>query len=177
VSAPARAEIQALLKRLADGDRTAIEPAFAVLWELVRRFSARALPNSADAEDAAQQALTKVFEQAVDFDSSRDGIGWVLTIAAFECRTIRRRRQRRREDGLETAERRFVTETPEVLVMNRDLEAAVREVLETLGEEDARTILAAMRDERPVADATFRKRLQRALGRLRLAWRAKHEHE
>ncbi len=177
MSANARAEIQALLKRLADGDRAAIEPAFAVLWPLLRRFSARALLSPADAEDAAQQALTKMLEQTADFDPARDGLAWVLTIAAFECRTIRRRMQRRREGSLEMAPGRVVTETPEMLVVSRDLEAAVRDVLGTLSEEDVRTIMAAMADERPVADATFRKRLQRALGRLRLAWRAKHEPE
>jgi RNA polymerase sigma-70 factor (ECF subfamily) len=148
-----------------------------VLWPLLRRWSARALPNVADAEDAAQNALTKVFEQTANFDRARDGVAWVLTIAAFECRTARRKMQRRREGGLEMARECATDETPERLVVNRDLEAAVRDVLETLAEEDVQTIMAAIDGERPVADATFRKRLQRALGRLRLAWRAKHEPE
>lgn len=172
----ARADVQALLVRLADGDRTAIEPAFAVLWPLVRQFSARALHNPADAEDAAQQTLTKLFEQSADFDRARDGLAWVLTIAAFECRTLRRRAQRRREDSQERAPALADCDTPEALVVERDLQAAALEVLGTLGDEDKKAILAAMSGARP-ADAAFRKRLQRALGRLRLAWRAKHEQQ
>jgi RNA polymerase sigma-70 factor (ECF subfamily) len=175
VTPQARAEIQTLLRRLADGERAAIEPAFDVLWPLVRDFSARALRHDADGEDAAQQALAKLFEQAADFDAARDGVAWVLTIASYECKTIRRKRQRRREDGLEhAAAPAAIADTPETLVIEQDLEDAVRALLDGLREEDAQAIRAAMADARPAADATFRTRLQRALGRLRVAWRAKH---
>src|SRR5690348_17316476 len=99
VTSLARTEVQALVKRLAEGDRTAIEPSFNALWPVLRRFSARALGNEADAEDAAQQAVTKLFAQVADYDSQRDAVGWALTIAAYECRTVRRQRARRREVG------------------------------------------------------------------------------
>jgi RNA polymerase sigma-70 factor (ECF subfamily) len=171
------AEIQALLKRLADGDRSAVEPAFAALWPLLRRFSARALHHEADAEDAAQQALAKVFEQSSRFDAERDGVAWALTIASFECRTLRRKLQRRREDALETAGPIADGVTPESLVVEHDLDVAAREALGEMNDVDARAILAAISDARPTRDATFRKRLQRAIGRLRIAWRTKHEVE
>jgi hypothetical protein len=58
--------------------------------------------------------------------------------------------------------------------LQRDLERAAREVLGDMREEDARAVLAAIDDARPPGDATFRKRLQRALTRLRVAWRTKH---
>ena len=93
----ARAEIQALLVRLSDGDRSAVEPAFRALWPILGAFSARALGRDAEAEDAAQQTLLKVFAQAASFDHERDGVAWVLTIASYECRTFRRRAARRRE--------------------------------------------------------------------------------
>jgi RNA polymerase sigma-70 factor (ECF subfamily) len=170
----ARAEIQALLVRLSDGDRSAIEPAFHALWPILGRFSARALGTGAEAEDAAQQALVKVFGQAASFDREKDAIRWVLTIASYECRTIRRRAERRRELGIDSAiGLASADETPEALAIRRDLEAAAREVLGELAESDARAIFAAIDESRP-AGATFRKRLQRALGRLRLAWRTKH---
>jgi DNA-directed RNA polymerase specialized sigma24 family protein len=173
VTPHARAEIQALLKRPQSGDRAAIEPTFDVLWPILRRFSARALHHEADAEDAAQQALAKLFAQVSSFDSSRDGVAWALAIASFECRTIRRKSHRRREDSLEGEQ--TSNATPEALVIERDLQTAAREVLGMMKEDDANAILAAMADERPAGDATFRKRLERALGRLRLAWRTKHE--
>src|SRR2546426_1152653 len=36
-------ELQRLMERLADGDRAAFHPVFAVLWPLLRRFAARQL--------------------------------------------------------------------------------------------------------------------------------------
>jgi RNA polymerase sigma-70 factor, ECF subfamily len=175
VTPEARAEIQALLVRLSEGDRSAIEPAFRELWPILGRFSLRALGGAAEAEDAAQQALVKVFAQAANFDRGRDGVAWVLTIASYECRTFRRRAERRREQPIDTAPGVPNPDgTPEALAVQRDLEAAAREVLGTMREDDARAILAAIDDARPRGDASFRKRLQRAFGRLRLAWRTKH---
>jgi RNA polymerase sigma-70 factor (ECF subfamily) len=173
----ARAGVQTLLRRLADGDGSAVEPAFAALWPLLRRFSARALQHEADAEDAAQQALAKVFEQSARFDVERDGVAWVLTIVSFECRTLRRKSQRRREEALDAAAAVADGATPESLVVERDLEAAAREALGEMSDADARAIRTAISDARPARNATFRKRLQRALGRLRVAWRTKHEVE
>jgi RNA polymerase sigma-70 factor (ECF subfamily) len=186
VTTAARAQIRDLLARLADGDRRAIEPAFDALWPIVRQFCARAVPTAADAEDAAQQAIVRAFEQIADYDRERDGLAWVLTIAGYEARTIRRRAGRRREDPLGPFSRggraRELTAheaDPETALVEQDLVAAAREVLASLKVEDAATLAAALglpganaRDG--VAPATFRKRLQRALERLRVAWRTKH---
>ncbi len=178
----ARAQITSLLARLADGDRSAVDAAFDALWPLVRDFCARALGNAADAEDAAQQALVRVFEQVADYDRERDALAWVLTIAGYEVRTIRRRATRRREDAhdAESYERSSSRESPEDLLIDRDLCAAVRDVLASLRPEDAATIAASfgLSNANAPTDApspaTFRKRLQRALERLRGAWRTKH---
>jgi RNA polymerase sigma-70 factor (ECF subfamily) len=172
----ARAEVQMLVKRLAEGDRTAIEPSFNALWPVLRTFSARALGNEADAEDAAQLAVSKLFAQVADFDPKRDALAWALTIAAYECRTVRRQRSRRREVGTdELVEIADGSKSPEGLAIDRDLADAVRGIVSELRPEDAEALVAAVEESRPSNDATFRKRLQRALGRLRFAWRAKHE--
>lgn len=176
-----RAEIQALVVRLADGDRGAIVPTVEALGPLARDFCARVLQSTADAEDATQHTLLKLFDQVADFDPRRDAVAWVLTIASFECRTLMRKAERRREDGrdVEGLDLAAAGETPEEALVRRDLEAAVRGVLATLREEDVQTILEAIvpgRDGRPKSPA-FRKRLQRALERLRIAWRAKHGSE
>jgi RNA polymerase sigma-70 factor, ECF subfamily len=162
--------------RLANGDRTAIEPAFAALWPLLRRFAARALQDEGHGEDAAQQAMIKLFEQASDFDPSRDGVAWAFAITSYEVRSIRRRGLRRREEALDrAADAPAAGETPEVLVVERDLARAAREVLSGMKEEDMAAILVAIGESRPFGDARFRKRLQRALARLRQAWGARHE--
>lgn len=177
----ARARIQSLLTRLADGDRGAIEPAFDALWPVVHRFCARALSPSADAEDAAQQAIVRVFDQVADYDRRRDGLAWVLTIAGYEVMTLRRRVQRRREQGhaANDGDAPATDRDPESMVIEQDLLAAAREILGALRQEDVAVIEAAMGfgDASAMADVprpTFRKRLQRALERLRVAWRTKH---
>jgi RNA polymerase sigma-70 factor (ECF subfamily) len=174
----AAVDLQQLFCRLADGDRSAIQPAFVRLWPLLRGFAARALANDADAEDAAQRAIAKLFAQVADFDASRNGVAWALAVVSYECRTIRQTKRRRREEPLERglAEIEAPDATPESQALRRDLDAAARAALAELRTADAHAILVALADERPTG-AAFRKRLQRALGRLRMAWRAKHGTE
>jgi RNA polymerase sigma-70 factor (ECF subfamily) len=164
------------MARLADGDRDAFGPAFALLRPLVERFCARLLPEGTDAEDAAQAALLKVFTRAADFDASRDALPWVLSLAAYECRTWRNARRRRREEAPVDEAVPDAAGGPESRLEGAQLAAALREVLEDLRPEDVATLQAAMGEvERPgVAPATFRKRLERAMTRLRAAWRTRH---
>src|SRR5262245_13587277 len=75
VDGRARKELQTMMLRLADGDRAAMEPVFAAVWPIVRRFAARALGGS-DADDTAQEALVRVFARAVEFDRERDALTW-----------------------------------------------------------------------------------------------------
>ena len=166
--------LQRDLARLADGDREAFHPVFVCLWPLLRGFAGRYLPGP-DAEDAAQEALVKVFARAAVFDARRDALSWTLGIAAYEIKTVRRRRQRRREDGEPCVETGDGRADPEALAMAREREQAVEAALALLEPTDAATLRAyAAGDPPPLSGATFRKRVQRALARLRLAWRIDH---
>jgi RNA polymerase sigma-70 factor, ECF subfamily len=172
-------DLQSLLTRLAAGDRSAFHPAFSALWPILRRFTARHLPPT-EAEDAAQETLVKIFRQAAGFDPSRSATAWVLGVAGFEIRTARRRRLRRREAAGEVAgleSRRDPARGPEEDVLARDLETTLGEAIGTLRPEDVETLRLYARGERPrIAAATFRKRVERALVRLRTAWRTTDEH-
>ena len=167
-------ELQHQMERLADGDRAAFHPVFEALWPLLRRFAARHL-RPEEAEEAAQDALVKVFFRAAEYDPSRNALAWALGIAAFEIKTIRRRRLRRREEpppegALERM--RDGARTPEEEAMARDMETILHEALGALRPEDAETLrMYARGDRQAVAAATFRKRVERALGRLRNVWR------
>jgi len=174
-----RAEREALqghLERLADGDRAAFHPLFVRLWPLLRGFAGRCLPP-AEAEDAAQEALLRVFARAAEFDRGRDALSWVLGIAAYEIRTLRQRRRRRREhDDAALAARADPRPSPEDAAVAADLERTLGAALATLRRGDAETLLAYARGERPdLPGPTFRKRVERALGRLRGAWRLNHD--
>jgi RNA polymerase sigma-70 factor (ECF subfamily) len=171
-----RAELRALMARLADGDRAAFRPTFRLLWPRLRAFAVRYL-GAGDGEDAAQGALLRVFARASQYDPERDALAWALGIAVWECRTLRRQRQRRRESAVPPPDGSAAQATPEEVAIERDLRAAAEAVLGTLRPMDVETILAAAGGPRRVEGATFRKRLERALARFRLAWRAKHGSE
>ncbi len=178
-SSPDRREIHRWMVRLADGDRDAFPPLFEALWPLLRNFSRRLLNQPQDAEDVAQQALLNVFRRASEFDPRRDALSWIFGITAYECKTVMRRQYRRREESAEPnlllEERLQTPEDTEQELIHRNLFAAARETLGTLSSQDIETLEAAFgNSQRPAISATaFRKRLERALKRLRLAWRLK----
>jgi RNA polymerase sigma-70 factor (ECF subfamily) len=166
-----RQRLNELVARLADGDREAFHPVFVSLAPLLRRVAQRRLAAQ-DAEDAAQEALVKLFAQAARFDRSRDALAWALGITAWEIRTALRKRQRRREeafDGRALESRREPTPTPEDAAIARSLDAALDDALRALPPRDQEALRAYAREERTigVAPATFRKRVERALARLR----------
>jgi RNA polymerase sigma factor (sigma-70 family) len=172
-----REALQRDLERLADGDREAFPPVYLRLWPLLRGFAARCLQHE-EAEDAAQEALLRVFSRAAEFDRRRDALSWVLAIAAYEIRSARKRRLRRRRreqpaaDGNAAAAVADPRPSPEDEAAAAELERTLAVALQTLRPRDAETLLAYARGERPdLPGPTFRKRVERALARLRGAWR------
>jgi DNA-directed RNA polymerase specialized sigma24 family protein len=166
-----RRSLHEAMVRFADGDRGAFDVVFAGLWPLLVAVATRGLPDARDAEDAAQQALLKVFARIVDLDRNRDGVAWAVTITAWEVRTLRKRRARRREDALGDLDPRDADD-PEATAVGRDLLAAVSALVGALSPLDQGALASALAGEAP--DETMRKRRQRALSRLRDAWRRFH---
>ena len=164
-------EIEVLLTRLADGDRSVFSLVFKRLWDPIHRFCLSMLRQEADAADAAQQAMAKIFERASDYDPKRPAMPWALTIAAWECRTLQRKRFRRRESPEDTAAEP-IDERAEAELIRRDLTQAALTAMSELAETDRETLLATFLDEAtPVGGPTLRKRRQRALDRLRTSFR------
>ncbi|HET7452999.1 MAG TPA: sigma factor, partial [Thermoanaerobaculia bacterium] len=98
MDAAGRAALQRELTALARGDRTAFDALFGRTWPLVRGFAAKTLP-AAEAEDAAQESMLRIFARASEFDPSRDALAWILGIAGWQIRTHRTRARRRREES------------------------------------------------------------------------------
>jgi RNA polymerase sigma-70 factor, ECF subfamily len=165
-----------LIVRLAEGDRSAFTPAFEVLWPRVRALCFSLLKHSHDADDAAQQAMEKILTRALDYDRTRPALPWALAIAAWECRTISRRAQRRREVGTDELDSVPDGAMAEEEFIRRELAVAAMDVLQGLSEADRATLVHAFWEEaRDAASPALRKRRQRAIDRLRAAFRRLYE--
>ena len=167
-----RAQLDRWMALAADGDRASIDPLFHALWPVVVEYAQRLV--GPDAEDCAQDALVTLFRQLERYDRSRDALTWALTLATWQCRTSRRRVQRRAEcDELPTA-----SIDGAAIVEDRELVRAALSTLATLSPRDIEVILASVTDDESLRallePATFRKRLERAISRLRVSWRSRH---
>jgi RNA polymerase sigma-70 factor (ECF subfamily) len=70
-----------LMRRVRDGDEAALG-ALMGRWELpVKRLLGRILQNSADADDLAQEAFVKVWQNRMRFDATAEFRPWVFAIA------------------------------------------------------------------------------------------------
>jgi RNA polymerase sigma-70 factor (ECF subfamily) len=169
-----RAEIQRLMVAAADGDRAAVDPLFQALWPVAVGYATRFLGNATLAEDVAQDALVKLFGQLDRFDRDRDGLTWALTHTTWQCRTARRTQHRRGEESTSVD----VTIDERARLEQRELVRAAVDALAVLPARDRDVIFAVLSDDdelrRALAPATFRKRLERALDRLRTSWRSRH---
>ena len=173
--------LDALMAQLADGDRSVFRAVFQRLWPPIERLCTRLLQNPADAADAAQEALQKILERAPsDYDRTRPALPWALAIAGWGCRTLARKRQRRREAGPEELLEHAPAEAEdaEEIFAQRELSRAALEALGELSEVDRETLLgtfweeAAAHSAQPApSPAAVRKRRERSLGRLRNAFR------
>jgi len=164
-------ELDALMARLADGDRSVFAEVFKRLWSPTQRLCMHLLQHDADASDAVQQAMQKILERASDYDPQRPALPWALAVAAWECRTIRRRRGRRREAPMEAADD-LIGADAETEHVDRALTRAALTALEELSDTDRETLIATFWDESAsTSGPTLRKRRERALTRLRNTFR------
>lgn len=161
------------MRRLAEGQRQAVNEVYSILWPILVRYCQSKLKTDADAQDAAQQALIKMIEQASQYDASRPAIGWALSFAYWECRTEQRKRGRKKTVGDEALSVLFSEESPESQVAEAELISAANELLASLTsdeqaliEDDATQLSATLKQLSPTAR---RKRKQRVMDRLRQA--------
>jgi RNA polymerase sigma factor (sigma-70 family) len=175
MEAARRRQIQTWIVQFADGERAAFQPLFDALWPVLLAFTSRMLERRADAEDAAQQAMLKVFSRIADFDRGRDGVSWALGIAGYEVMTARKQRARRREAGSSALDRleQHGADVEERMIRD-ELRGAVLALLGELPERDQVALAYAFTGAAPPTDESSRKRRFRALERLRAAWRRAH---
>ena len=157
------------MARLADGDRSAFDPLFRALHPRAVRLARLRLAD-ADALDAAQSALEKVFARASEFTAGRPVLPWFYAVAANEVHGSLRKAgvaNRREGDELDLI---ACTDDPEQELGRAELRAAVAEAIDMLDPVSTEAIAALLGDtELPdaVNAAAQRKRVSRAYARLR----------
>lgn len=140
------------------------------MWPVVLRTCQKLVEADADAEDAAQAALIRLFAQASDYERGRSVRAWACALAYWECRTANQRRRRERTRGLdEVAVFASNDESPEAAAQRAELMQAVAEAIHSMPEEQQSAVNAALRGEidATAPAATVRKRRQRAMQYLR----------
>lgn len=167
------AELDALMARLAEGDRTAFDPLFAELCPRAQRAARRVLP-AATADDVAQSALERVFFRASEFEAGRPVLPWFYAIVGNEIRSVRRKRTHEAlpEDLPDPAN----ACTPDEALAGAELERALEAAIASLDDVSAEAIASLLGRAPPpsVPPPTFRKRVSRAYARLRVILGAHH---
>ncbi len=164
-----RAELNALFVRLADGDRSAVGPAYRLLWPSLRAFVGRALGplREHEADDVTQAALLKLFAEAPRYDPARDAYAWALTLTGWELRSAHTRARRDRSAPLDAAGAHASGHaSPEEDAIQQGELRHLREAIALLSPGDRQVIEQVLTESHP-SDATFRKRRERAMTRLR----------
>ncbi len=153
-----------LMNRLADGDRAAFEPLFYALYPRAVRL-ARKRVLGALAEDVAQSALLKVFARSSEFTKNKPVLPWFYGIVANEVRSVWRREARLARPIAEGDNER----SPEDEALEAELGRALQTSHDALAKSDREAIEAMLgyRERPAIDDATFRKRVSRAVARLR----------
>ncbi len=168
----ARARLDRALARLAGGERDAFDEVFSLAWPVLRSLALSLPKDSAEAEDAAQRALMKLFSNASRFEPGRSALPWIATFGINEVRTSRSRARRRIHEDV--CPRTPAPDDLESDLLQADLLAALQRVLGTLTDDDRIALGLASPEDSTTPPATRRKRKQRALTRLRQAWRRMH---
>jgi RNA polymerase sigma-70 factor (ECF subfamily) len=161
-------ELDALMARLADGDRGAFDPLFRALYPLAHRVAcARLGPQRG--EDVAQASLVKLFARAGDFEPGRPVLPWLYAVVANEVRADLRSPTRTQEPIDAALEVAGESDT-EAATIAAELERALDNAIGALDASSAAAIAALLGRSPPLAvsSAAFRKRVSRAYARLRI---------
>jgi RNA polymerase sigma-70 factor, ECF subfamily len=131
---------EALIARIAGGDRLAMQVLFARHQVRVYRFVLRLVRNEATAEDLISEVFLEIWRQAGKFEGRSAVTTWMLGIARFKALSVLRRRQEEELDE-ETAERiEDHSDDPETVLAKKDKGEVLRQCLTKLSAEHREVI-------------------------------------
>jgi RNA polymerase sigma-70 factor (ECF subfamily) len=126
---------EALISRIATGDRLAMQVLYARHHVRVYRFVLRLVGNTTVAEDLISEVFLDVWRQAGSFEARSAASTWLLAIARFKALSAMRRKQEEELDE-ETAEAiEDTADDPEIAIQKRDKGEILRKCLNALSPE------------------------------------------
>ena len=123
---------EALIGRIAAGDKVAMQVLFARHHVRVSRFMMRLVRNQALAEDLVSVTFLDVWRQAGKFKGQCAASTWLLAIARFKALSEFRRRSDEVVDSESVAAVEDPADNPEVAILKKDKSEILRQCLTTL---------------------------------------------
>jgi RNA polymerase sigma-70 factor, ECF subfamily len=123
---------EALISRIAAGDRLAMQVLYARHHVRVYRFVLRLVGNASTAEDLISEVFLDVWRQAGKFEARSAASTWLIAIARFKALSVLRRKPEEELDD-ETAEAiEDLADDPETTVQKKDKGEVLRKCLSAL---------------------------------------------
>ncbi len=123
---------EALIGAIADGDKRAMQVLYARHNVRVFRFILRLTSNTSMAEDLVSEVFLDVWRQADAFESKCQVSTWLLAIARYKSLSALRRRADEQLDDKVAAAIEDPSDTPEMVVFNKDRSEIVQKCLTQL---------------------------------------------
>ena len=173
-----RAALSAALRRVAEGDRAALQDVYVRTSAKLFGVCLRIFPEKSDAEDALQDAFVNVWQKAGSFDPARASpITWLVTLTRNRAIDRLRASGRRMMAPIEAAYD-VADETPdaEACLIASDDRARIAQCMDTLASGDAAMIRTAffegatyhdIADRAAMPLGTVKSRIRRALMKLK----------
>jgi len=126
---------EALISRIAAGDRLAMQVLYARHHVRVYRFILRLVGNATTAEDLISEVFLDVWRQAGKFEARSAASTWLMAIARFKALSMLRRKPEEELDD-ETAEAiEDLSDDPETTVQKKDKGEILRKCLSALSQD------------------------------------------
>ena len=143
----------ALIERIARGDRLAMQVLFARHHVRVYRFVLRLVNDPSMAEDTISEVFLDVWRQAGRFEGRSSVSTWLLAIARFKALSAIRKRTDEELDEEAAAAIPDSADTPEVSLQKKDKSEVLRECLKALSPEHREIIDLVYYHEKSVEEA------------------------
>lgn len=126
---------EALIERIAAGDKLAMQVLYARHHVRVYRFVLRLVGDPSKAEDLISEVFLDVWRQANRFEARSQVSTWLLAIARFKALSVLRRRTDDELDDEKAAAIEDTSDDPEVAAQKKDKSEILRKCLTALSPE------------------------------------------